>query len=307
MKSGRFLMVVCLIIGLGLGAAVGAGAEEPETYVVKPGDTLWGICQQHYGDETLWPALWEMNRYRTTNPHRINVGDVLVLYPAEVLRQVEVPKKPQGQYALGPPLTEFPKYFTYLADPAGLAATGANRIQIKPLGSRESWRPPTTWEIYEVGRIVASMEQGKPPESEFSHGRIMLSYYDDVIIAFKRDVSRILGPNGPGDRVQVFFREYPIYEEVRDEKMKDQIQDEVASPADKKRRLGKLHRFKGRLDVFARVETLRPLSTEEAKSQVAPLQEFEKWSFLAKITYSEQPISIGDRIFLFKNVYPGVE
>jgi len=307
MKSGRFLILVCLIIGLSLGAAAAAGAEESKTYVVKPGDTLWDICRQHYGDETLWPALWEMNRYRTTNPHQINVGDVLVLYPAEVLRGVKVPEKPQGQHALGPPQLDFPKYFTYLADPSGIEGTGVNRIQINSAGAQENWRPPTTWEIYEVGRIVASMEQGQPQESGFSHGRIMLSYYDDVIISFQKDVSRILGQAGSGDRVQVFFREYPIYEEVRDENIEDQLQDEVVSPTDPKRKLGKLHRFKGRLNVLARVETLRPLSGEKGRPPAEPLQDFQKWSFLAKITYSEQPISIGDRIFLFKNVYPGVK
>ena len=49
-------------------------------YVVKPGDTLWVIADEHYGGdprEAIW-AIKERNRLRTST---ISPGAVLVLPP----------------------------------------------------------------------------------------------------------------------------------------------------------------------------------------------------------------------------------
>lgn len=51
---------------------------QPPTHTVVEGDTLWGLCRDYYGDEGLWPRLWEMNPF-VTNPHLLRPGDVLVL------------------------------------------------------------------------------------------------------------------------------------------------------------------------------------------------------------------------------------
>lgn len=55
------------------------------TYVVKPGDTFYGIARQVYGNPSLWPRLYEANRARLglTSPESLKAGSVLQIPPAE--------------------------------------------------------------------------------------------------------------------------------------------------------------------------------------------------------------------------------
>jgi nucleoid-associated protein YgaU len=46
-------------------------------YTVVAGDTLRKIAQRFYGDETLWPRIFNANRDQITNPDQIQVGWVL--------------------------------------------------------------------------------------------------------------------------------------------------------------------------------------------------------------------------------------
>ena len=63
-------------------AAYAAGAQlradHPHTYVVKKGDTLWGISARFLQKPWLWPEIWDVNQ-QVYNPHRIYPGDVLNL------------------------------------------------------------------------------------------------------------------------------------------------------------------------------------------------------------------------------------
>ncbi len=54
-------------------------ATEKMTHTVIKGDTLWDICERYYGDNSVWPKLWEMNSF-ITNPHLLIPGDVITLY-----------------------------------------------------------------------------------------------------------------------------------------------------------------------------------------------------------------------------------
>jgi hypothetical protein len=58
------------------GPALKAGA--PKDYVVKRGDTLWGIANMFLKDPFLWPEIWYVNP-DIHNPHRIYPGDTVHL------------------------------------------------------------------------------------------------------------------------------------------------------------------------------------------------------------------------------------
>ena len=51
----------------------------PDTYVIRRGDTLWGISGMYLKRPWRWPELWGMNLQAVANPHRIYPGQTLYL------------------------------------------------------------------------------------------------------------------------------------------------------------------------------------------------------------------------------------
>jgi len=62
----------------------------PKSYVVKRGDTLWGISSMFLRDPWLWPEVWYINP-QVANPHLIYPGDTLALaYGADGRPQIRL-------------------------------------------------------------------------------------------------------------------------------------------------------------------------------------------------------------------------
>lgn len=64
----------------------GRPARKPTTssnavrYVIKPGDTLWGIAKRHYGSGAEWRRIWDRNKpMRSGNPNLIYPGEVILI------------------------------------------------------------------------------------------------------------------------------------------------------------------------------------------------------------------------------------
>ncbi len=53
--------------------------DAPDTYVIKAGDTLWGISKLFLRSPWRWPELWGMNLEEILNPHLIYPGQTLYL------------------------------------------------------------------------------------------------------------------------------------------------------------------------------------------------------------------------------------
>jgi hypothetical protein len=51
----------------------------PDSYTVKPRDTLWDISKMYLTSPWRWPELWGMNLEQIRNPHLIYPGQVLYL------------------------------------------------------------------------------------------------------------------------------------------------------------------------------------------------------------------------------------
>lgn len=72
------LLFLSLLFSAWTLAAVELNENVPETYIVKKGDTLWGISGMYLKEPWLWPELWDANP-QIDNPHLIYPGDELYL------------------------------------------------------------------------------------------------------------------------------------------------------------------------------------------------------------------------------------
>lgn len=70
------ILIVLSLFGMLLAPCQLRAAEEPTVYVIKKGDTLWGLSAQFLNDPNYWPGLWSKNP-QVTNPHLIYPGQTV--------------------------------------------------------------------------------------------------------------------------------------------------------------------------------------------------------------------------------------
>ncbi len=61
-------------------APVTEAVPPPDTYTIKPGDTLWDLSGRFLNNPWYWPKIWSYNP-EISNPHWIYPGNVLKFYP----------------------------------------------------------------------------------------------------------------------------------------------------------------------------------------------------------------------------------
>jgi len=85
----RMLVLLLLLCVLPLAAwadepADAAGADnDARIYVIKKGDTLWGISKRFIKDPEYWPNLWANNPF-VTNPHLIYPGQKIKFHDGRI-------------------------------------------------------------------------------------------------------------------------------------------------------------------------------------------------------------------------------
>lgn len=153
----------------------GGGAETsaPETYTVRPGDTLWTLSQRFLNNPWYWPRIWSYNQ-ELDNPNWIYPGRQIRFYPGS-----EAPVAPEPADE-GEPDFEDVGAGGFEGDGVGdrFADVGNNRRR------REFFVPND--ELKDAGQVLNSPEEKR-----------YLSTTDRSYIKLKKD-------HKPGDVLQVF-------------------------------------------------------------------------------------------------------
>ena len=152
------LLTVIFIWFVNLHATVPAGAQ-PLKHTVQRGDTLWDICKKYYGDEELWPKLWQMNPF-ITNPHLLKPGDVITL-----LEGVPVKESAIKEIEKTPPKASAPAF-----------AYGKTGLDISGFTDVKSIGFLSTKEVEPWGRILSGEEK-----------KVVLSEGDKIYVSMKRE------------------------------------------------------------------------------------------------------------------------
>jgi hypothetical protein len=162
-----FMRIILLLAFLCMPLTGFTAQEEPRTYIIQKGDTLWGISKRFIEDPWYWPSLWAHNPY-IRNPHFI--------YPGQEVRFHD------GRIEILPAAFPEPEVVEGAPKPTPMPAPSES-IVIKAIGLGPA-AFVTDEELDAAGRLVDAVEN-----------RIMLATGDRVFVDMGRS-----GDARPGDR-----------------------------------------------------------------------------------------------------------
>jgi len=186
-------------------AAPGA-AQPPDTYTVKPGDTLWDLSGRFLNNPWYWPKVWSYNP-EITNPHWIYPGNVVRFFPSaeEAPTRVEpvapVAAAEEEQVSAPRELEELSRGRIdrpeQLGDDDAVAVVGPYKVGHVPSRPapirRDSFM--TRMQLEEAGRIVGAFEE-----------KLILTHLDKIYARFKdRGAVRV------GQTYAIYRSEGPIH------------------------------------------------------------------------------------------------
>ena len=173
--------------GSAVAADDGKGAvPPPDTYTVRPGDTLWDLSGRFLNNPWYWPKIWSYNP-DITNPHWISPGNVIRFFPgaedapARVEPVASAPEAEVAEEEAPPPheLEEVSKADLQapspIADDDVVAVAGPYKIE--RVTARQVFAKRDTFvterELAESGSITAAFEE-----------KLMLSNLDKAYAKF---------------------------------------------------------------------------------------------------------------------------
>jgi hypothetical protein len=188
------------------GAQGPAAAQPPDTYTVKPGDTLWDLSGRFLNNPWYWPKVWSYNP-EITNPHWIYPGNVVRFFPSaeEAPTRVEpvapVAAAEEEQVAAPRELEDLSKgtigKAEQLGDEDAVAVVGPYKVGQVPSRPapirRDSFM--TRMQLEEAGRIVGAFEE-----------KLILTHLDKIYARFKDP-----GAVRAGQTYAIYRSEGPIH------------------------------------------------------------------------------------------------
>ncbi len=195
----------------------------PKRYVVKKGDTLWGISHKFLNNPSYWPEIWDVNQ-KINNPHLIFPGDVLYIYEGgkrkirqangtiveKLVPQLRIERKGGGEpISTLSPFLVWPRVldkntinkapYIVTAREANLLIEKDQTVYIKNLADRQ---PGGRYAIFHTGKMLTDPETGK----EFGNEVVYKGFLEVEQPAYNAEVatavvSESLREIRPGDRL----------------------------------------------------------------------------------------------------------
>lgn len=182
------LVFLIIVVMIQLYPYVSLYAEEtnkdlPEAYIIKKGDTLWGVSEKFFKNPFTWPDVWQKNDY-INNPDLIYPGNKLLLrkiMPPALPKQKE--KKPIE----------------------AKVTTPRKKIIAKSVAPPKPKKIPIT-------DVSIFRSAGFIVKKDFSIGNIIGSQKDHTILGYGDLIYTNIGP----DKNSIIGKKFTIYREVKE-------------------------------------------------------------------------------------------